>query len=197
MLASEKLGILFLCKQYFNSTLLFNLYTGFILSLLGIFLSCLGYFSFYFSSWWGWIKGFPPDWWSPLDLDSWPSIFLPQGFLFISYLFIYFFFLPLLRWSLLWWIGCLYSTSDCLTIFHTSVIICPQLLSVTLQCKNLSVQWWFLPLCFPPVEPLPSPVFFRLPSAFLEKAGLSPPQGPDGMIFLLVRFFFFFLQVFP
>ena len=30
MLASKKLGVLFLCKQYFNSTLLFNLYTGFI-----------------------------------------------------------------------------------------------------------------------------------------------------------------------
>ena len=45
-------------------------------------------------------------------------------------------FLPLLIWSLLWWIGRLYSTSNGSSTFHTAGIICPQLLCGTFQCKK-------------------------------------------------------------
>ena len=56
--------------------------------------------------------------WSLLDLDSWPSVSSAQGGFTISLL-------PLLLWSLLWWIGRLYSTSNGSATFHTSGNICP------------------------------------------------------------------------
>ena len=130
-LASKILGVLFRCKQYFNSAQLFKLYTcpGFIRP-------CLEYCSHI----WGSSpytslldrvesKAFcligDPSLTSTLD----PSVSSPQGGFSIS-------FLPLLLWSLLWWIGRLYYTSNGSARFYTAGIICPQLLCRTLQCKN-------------------------------------------------------------
>ena len=61
----------------------------------------------------------------------------------------------------------------------------------------LSVQWWFLPFCFPPLELSPFFCISRfLQPSFFQKAGLSPPYGPDGMIFFLLPFLDIFIFLF-
>ena len=45
----------------------------------------------------------------------------------------------------------------------------------------------FLSKCVSPVEPSPIFCFYSfLQPSFLQKAGLSPPQGPDGMFFFCI-----------
>ena len=89
----------------------------FYLPMLGILLSYLGYFFIYFSSRQGWIKSCPLDFWSLLDFCMLSSISSRKCCFFCPFL------SPLLL-LLLWWIGCLNSTSNDLATFQRSDIIC-------------------------------------------------------------------------
>ena len=127
-LASQELGVLFQCKWYFNSTQSFRCYTGFAHPSLE-----------YFSHIWGTspstsfvdtvgIKGYLFDWWSLLDLNSWPSISSPQGCFSIFFYHYY------------WYFGhCSNELAACIppsATCHTLGIIRPQLFFGTFPCKN-------------------------------------------------------------
>ena len=123
------LGVLFRCKQYFNSAQLFKLYTSF-------FRPCLEYCSHIWGS---------SPYTSLLDrveskairLIGDPSLTSTLDPLSLRHKVASLsLFLLLLLWSLLWWIGRLYSTSNGSATFHTAGNICPQLLCGTLQCEN-------------------------------------------------------------
>ena len=154
--ASKKLGVLFRCEQYFNSAQLFKLYTGFIRPSLE-----------YCSRIWG-----TSPYTSLLDrveskaihLIGEPSLTstldpLPPRRKVASLSL----FLPLLLWSLLWWIGRLYSTSNGSATFHTAGIFCPKLLCELSNAKLISsVMVSSLPLhAFGTLSLL---LYFRLPS---------------------------------
>ena len=191
--ASKKLGILFWCKRYFNSAQLFKLYTGFIHP-------CLEYCSHIWGS-------------SPytsllnkveskaIHLIGDPSLTSTLDTLSLRhkvaslFLFYHYYFghcsdelaaciLPPMAQPLSTWQA---------SFAHNSYV----------ELSNARINWFingFFPSTSRLWNSLPSCFSGFLQPSFLQKAGLSPPKGPDGMIFLLpfldILYFYFILFLF-